>query len=60
MLLAMTTCRICYYLIQYDIIHTAPADRGADRARQAFEAARLAYGRFPKFHRVFWAETLAH
>ena len=30
------------------------------RRQRALELERVSYGRFPKFHRAFWAETLAH
>ena len=46
---------IYIYIHNYNIGRERQSVPGAEVA-----PALNAYGRFPKFHRVFWAETLAH
>ena len=53
-----------YIYIQNVVPEEAVGAAGGLRARETPVTRGLVvsatYGRFPKFHRVFWAETLAH
>ena len=46
---------MCIYIYIYNC-----SGLGVTVAWKLFMLRSLGHGRFPKFHRVFWAETLAH